>query len=70
MIDDINEKVAAMKKVENRKVRVLFEADKSSRLAWNFKPSQTSVTCSPGETVLAFYTAKNVLDRPVNGKLQ
>ena len=67
MIDDINEKVASLKKVKDRKVRVIFEADKSSRLAWNFKPSQANVTCSPGETVLAFYTAKNQLDLPVNG---
>ena len=56
-----------MKKITDRKIRVKFEAEKSSRLAWNFRPSQPSVVCSPGETILAFYTAKNELDRPVNG---
>lgn len=64
---DINEKVAALKKVPEQKLRIRFEAEKSSRLAWDFKPSQTMITCSPGETVLAFYTARNHLDRPVNG---
>ncbi|KAH9412572.1 Cytochrome c oxidase assembly protein cox11, mitochondrial [Dermatophagoides pteronyssinus] len=66
-VDEINEKVANMKKITDRKIRVKFEAEKSSRLAWNFQPSQPSVVCSPGETILAFYTAKNELDRPVNG---
>ncbi len=66
--DDINEKVAALQKVPDRRLRIRFEAEKSARLAWDFKPSQTVITCSPGETVLAFYTARNHLDRPVNGK--
>lgn len=66
-VDELNQKVADMKKVEKRKIRVLFDAETSARLAWNFKPTQHSLVCSPGETVLAFYTAKNVLDRPVNG---
>lgn len=65
--DDINEKVAALQKVPDRRLRIRFEAEKSARLAWDFKPSQTVITCSPGETVLAFYTARNHLDRPVNG---
>lgn len=66
-VDEMNKKVANMKKEPNRKIRVIFEAEKSSRLAWNFRPSQSSVVCSPGETILAFYTARNELDRPVNG---
>jgi len=65
--NDINEKVANMKKVADRKIKVTFEADTSSRLAWDFKPSQHTISCSLGETVLAFYTATNQLDRPVNG---
>lgn len=66
--DDINDRVVKLKPIKERKIRVTFEADKSSRLAWDFKPSQNSVVVSPGETVLAFYTARNHLDRPVNGR--
>ncbi|KAI2811604.1 Cytochrome c oxidase assembly protein cox11, mitochondrial [Blomia tropicalis] len=65
--NDINEKVASLQKVTDRKLTIRFEAERSSRLAWDFKPSQLTVKCSPGETILAFYTAKNQLDRPVNG---
>src|SRR6218665_3992025 len=65
--DDINQKVASMKKVKDRTITVRFDAERSSRLAWDFRPSQTEINCSPGETVLAFYTAKNQLDHPVNG---
>ncbi|CAG2109002.1 unnamed protein product [Medioppia subpectinata] len=30
-------------------------------------PTQPEIRCYPGETVLAFFTAKNPLDRPVDG---
>ena len=65
--DDINERVASMKRVDDRKIIIRFDAESSSRLAWDFKPTQKEITVVPGETVLAFYTAKNQLDRPVNG---
>uniref|UniRef100_A0A0B7A4R8 Cytochrome c oxidase assembly protein COX11, mitochondrial n=1 Tax=Arion vulgaris TaxID=1028688 RepID=A0A0B7A4R8_9EUPU len=33
----------------------------------NFRPQQTEVTVYPGETALAFYTAKNPTDKPIIG---
>jgi cytochrome c oxidase assembly protein subunit 11 len=36
-------------------------------MAWDFKPIQSEVKVAPGETVLAFYSAKNPLPVPVNG---
>jgi len=65
--EKINQKVANMQKVPERKIRIMFDASTSARLAWDFKPTQDWIVCSPGETVLAFYTATNQLDRPVNG---
>uniref|UniRef100_A0A5K3FAN5 Cytochrome c oxidase assembly protein COX11, mitochondrial n=1 Tax=Mesocestoides corti TaxID=53468 RepID=A0A5K3FAN5_MESCO len=59
--------VAAMKPVRNRKITVEFSADTYSHMAWNFKPSQRRLTIVPGETALAFYTAKNPTSRPIVG---
>uniref|UniRef100_A0A0X3PTR4 Cytochrome c oxidase assembly protein COX11, mitochondrial n=1 Tax=Schistocephalus solidus TaxID=70667 RepID=A0A0X3PTR4_SCHSO len=62
-----SDRVEKMKPVRDRKITVEFSADTYSRMAWNFKPAQKSVTIVPGETALAFYTAKNPTDRPITG---
>ncbi|XP_074600376.1 cytochrome c oxidase copper chaperone COX11 [Brevipalpus obovatus] len=62
-----------MKKIENmeiikdKKIRVKFVADTASKLAWKFKPTFDVIEVHPGETTLAFFTAKNPLDVPVDG---
>jgi len=61
------QKIVHMKKNEDRVITVTFSAETTSQMAWNFKPTQQEIKCSPGETVLAFFTAKNPLDVPVNG---
>jgi cytochrome c oxidase assembly protein Cox11 len=46
--------------VENaRRIKVYFNADRSLSLPWSFRPQQTYVSVLPGESSLAFYTAKN-----------
>ena len=46
--------------VENaRRIKVHFNADRSQSLPWSFRPQQTYVNVLPGESSLAFYTAKN-----------
>jgi cytochrome c oxidase assembly protein subunit 11 len=46
--------------VENaRRIKVYFNADRSQSLPWSFRPQQTYVSVLPGESSLAFYTAKN-----------
>ncbi|KAK1937654.1 cytochrome c oxidase assembly protein Cox11 subunit [Babesia divergens] len=47
----------------------LFEIDfiTHSQVNWDFKPAQRNVIVAPGETTLAFYTAKNLSDKPVIG---
>ena len=47
--------------------KVHFNSDVSAALPWSFKPVQKEVTVIPGETVLAFYTAKNNGDQDVVG---
>lgn len=60
-------KIEEMKKIPHRVISVRFNADTSSSLTWNFKPQQTEILVSPGETALAFYTATNPTDHPITG---
>lgn len=54
--------------VENApRIKVHFNADKSEQLPWSFTPQQKFVTVLPGETSLAFYTAKNLSGKDVIG---
>jgi cytochrome c oxidase assembly protein Cox11 len=50
-----------------RRITVRFNASKSDILPWTFKPAQQEVTVRPGETALAFYTAKNESDQDIIG---
>jgi len=54
--------------VENaRRIKVHFNADRSDQLPWSFKPQQKTISVLPGETSLAFYTAKNDSDKDIIG---
>lgn len=44
---------------QTRRIRVTFNADASDAIPWSFSPQQKEVNVLPGETALAFYTAKN-----------
>jgi cytochrome c oxidase assembly protein subunit 11 len=61
------DKIEAMSKVEDRLIRVQFNADVPSSMQWHFKPLQHEIWVHPGETALAFYTAKNPTDKPIVG---
>eukprot|EP00092_Neocalanus_flemingeri_P011403 GFUD01012286.1.p1 GENE.GFUD01012286.1~~GFUD01012286.1.p1 ORF type:complete len:263 (-),score=54.75 GFUD01012286.1:92-880(-) len=61
------EKVETMKKSEDRLLTIKFNADTAAQMRWNFKPQQPVVYVHPGETALAFYTAKNPTDKPIDG---
>ncbi|XP_077527417.1 cytochrome c oxidase copper chaperone COX11 [Haemaphysalis longicornis] len=64
---EAGEKIEKMDKVRHRQIRVTFSADTGSGLRWNFRPRQPDVLVAPGETVLAFYTARNPGDKPIDG---
>jgi len=54
--------------VENAvRIKVHFNADRSEQLPWTFKPQQKYISVLPGETSLAFYTAKNNSNKDIIG---
>nr|XP_033325799.1 cytochrome c oxidase assembly protein COX11, mitochondrial [Megalopta genalis]XP_033325800.1 cytochrome c oxidase assembly protein COX11, mitochondrial [Megalopta genalis] len=61
------EKVSKMQPIKDRIIKISFNADTSAMMQWNFKPQQNHINVVPGETALAFYTAKNPLDVPITG---
>ena len=60
------EKVETMVKSEDRLLTIRFNADTAAQMRWNFKPQQPVVYVHPGETALAFYTARNPTAKYVN----
>lgn len=60
--------IESMKPNRSRILRIRFNADTSSNLTWKFRPQQTELKVALGETALAFYTATNPTDRPIDGK--
>lgn len=50
-----------------RRIKVHFSADRSDALPWTFKPQQKFVSVLPGESSLAFYSAKNTGKEDVVG---
>jgi len=53
--------------VLDRVVTVKFDSNVSADLAWQFKPAQRSMDVQLGQTGLAYYTAKNISDKPITG---
>lgn len=51
----------------HRPLRITFNADTSRSLDWSFRPQQQAVYVVPGETALAFYTARNRSDADITG---
>ncbi|SJX60789.1 probable COX11-cytochrome-c oxidase assembly protein [Sporisorium reilianum f. sp. reilianum] len=50
-----------------KRIRVTFNASASDAIPWSFTPQQKEIYVLPGETALAFYTAKNKSDRDIIG---
>jgi cytochrome c oxidase assembly protein subunit 11 len=50
-----------------RRIKVTFNSATSEALPWTFTPQQKSVWVLPGETSLAFYTAKNTSTEDIIG---
>ena len=61
------DKVSTMKSNKDKLLTVRFNADTASSMQWNFRPQQSEVKLYAGETVLAFYTAKNPTSKPIDG---
>jgi len=50
-----------------QRIKVTFNAATSEALPWTFTPQQKHVWVLPGETSLAFYTAKNTSNEDIIG---
>lgn len=50
-----------------REITVTFNADVADGLPWRFSPAQRAVVVRPGQSALAFFTARNLGDKPVTG---
>lgn len=61
------DKVETMTAAKNRPLHIYFNADRAATMRWNFKPQQPVIRVYPGETALAFYSAKNPTDKPIDG---
>jgi len=62
------EEAQAVKPVRGgRVIKVSFAGTTASSLPWTFRPQQREVRLVPGETALAFYSARNDSSRPVTG---
>lgn len=61
------DKVEHMEQHRDRVLKIRFNADIGASMRWNFRPQQYEIRIVPGETALAFYTAKNPTDQPVTG---
>lgn len=61
------QKVERMQPIKDRLVKIRFNADTASSMRWNFRPQQYEIKVAPGQTALAFYTARNPTDQPVIG---
>jgi len=62
-----DDKVEKLKPNKERRITVRFNADTAATMQWNFRPQQSEVTLYAGETALAFYTAKNPTEKPIDG---
>tara|TARA_R110002096_G_scaffold325390_2_gene519376 strand:+ start:1448 stop:2011 length:564 start_codon:yes stop_codon:yes gene_type:complete len=53
--------------VLDREVTILFDANTSRGMPWEFEPVQRSLTLNVGESGLAYYRATNTTDRRITG---
>ena len=62
---DLSETDAA--KCAERTLTIQFNTDVNGDLDWTFTPTQREVKVHPGQTALAFFTARNNTDRAITG---
>ena len=53
--------------ISERKIKIEFNSDINKKLNWSFKPEQRSIESKIGESILAFYKAKNNGKKSITG---
>ena len=54
--------------VSGKRVSVRFDANHAPSLPWQFAPEKTNEPVILGEREIAFFTAKNLSDKPITGR--
>ena len=53
--------------VSGKKIKIEFNSDVNKKLNWSFKPEQRSIESKIGDSILAFYKAKNNGNKSIIG---
>ena len=53
--------------VSEKKIKIEFNSDVNRKLNWSFKPEQRSIESKIGDSILAFYKAKNNGNKSITG---
>lgn len=54
--------------ISGKRISVRFDANHTPSLPWHFAPEKTNEPVILGEREIAFFTAKNLSDKPVTGR--
>ena len=53
--------------ISQKKIKIEFNSDVNKKLNWSFKPEQRSLESKIGDSILAFYKAKNNGNKSITG---
>ena len=53
--------------ISEKKIKIEFNSDVNKKLNWSFKPEQRSMEAKIGDSILAFYKAKNNGNKSITG---
>ena len=53
--------------ISQKKIKIEFNSDVNKKLNWSFKPEQRSMESKIGDSILAFYKAKNNGNKSITG---
>ena len=53
--------------ISEKKIKIEFNSDVNKKLNWSFKPEQRSMESKIGDSILAFYKAKNNGNKSITG---
>ncbi len=67
-IQRVDGDIAAGQGIAGKIMSIRFDANHVNELPWEFKPERTVEKVTIGEREMAFFTAKNLSDKPITGR--
>lgn len=67
-IQRVDGDIAPGQGIAGKIMSIRFDANHANDLPWNFAPERTVEKVTIGERKIAFYTAKNLSDKPITGR--